>query len=237
MEKTYGIRISFNHGNDITLDLKGCGLLHIKPGKDYYFINAPIEFTTYLAQLRRLGITYKITSDRKGCFQTLDLTSYFKNDAREILKNLRKANVINEDNYLNEDTKKAKHIKPERKVVLSSDDLIETKEVVVEAPQEVKPEEANNNEVNNIITEVTETEALDVINESTDENVETETQNETETGTQVDKEPPKVYSEEEIRKMSKNDLLELANSYGIKEVSEINTKKEIREAILEKIKN
>ena len=95
MEKTYNIRISFNHGNDITLDLKGCGLLHIKPGKDYYFINAPIEFTNYLAQLRRLGITYKMTPDRKGCFQTIDLTMYNKNDAREILKNLRKANIIN----------------------------------------------------------------------------------------------------------------------------------------------
>jgi len=229
MDKTYNIRISFNHGNDITLDLKGCGLLHIKPGKDYYFTNAPIEFTNYLAQLRRVGITYKMTPDRKGCYQTVDLTAYKKNDAREILKNLRKANVINEEAYLNEETKKAKKINnhDEKKVVLSSDDLIKTKEVTIEAPkEETKPEIVDNTTAQ--VPEIEPPVAPEVTAEVQIEEVTPET---TEVVDEV-KEEPKVYSEEELNKMSKNDLLNVARSYDIKEVSEINTKKEIREAIL-----
>ena len=232
MEKTYNIRISFNHGNDITLDLKGCGLLHIKPGKDYYFTNAPIEFTNYLAQLRRLGITYKMTPDRKGCYQTADLTMYNKNDAREILKNLRKANIINEDAYLNEETKKTKKINnyEEKKVVLSSDDLIKTEEVVVESLNNVTPEETKEEIVDNTITEVNVDDTIEAVETASEEIVE-EAKETTDIVEEV-KEEPKVYSEEELNKMSKNDLLNIANSYGIKEVSEINTKKEIREAIL-----
>lgn len=232
MEKTYGVRISFNHGNDINLDLKGCGLLNIRPGKDYYFINAPIEFTTYLAQLRRLGITYKITNDKKGCYQTIDLTAYFKNDAREILKNFRKTNIINEDNYLNEETKKAKKINKheEKKVVLSSDDLIKTKEVIVEEPKELGlPEEMKNEEVNNYITQVQSGNTDNSIEVTSDVQIEEVKEEET-------VEEPKIYSEEELNKMSKNALLEVARSYNIEEVSEINTKKEIREAILKTYK-
>ena len=232
MEKTYGVRISFNHGNDINLDLKGCGLLNIRPGKDYYFINAPIEFTTYLAQLRRLGITYKITNDKKGCYQTIDLTAYFKNDAREILKNFRKTNIINEDNYLNEETKKAKKINKheEKKVVLSSDDLIKTKEVIVEEPKELGlPEETKNEEVNNYITQVQSGNTDNSIEVTSDVQIEEVKEEET-------VEEPKIYSEEELNKMSKNALLEVARSYNIEEVSEINTKKEIREAILKTYK-
>lgn len=232
MEKTYGVRISFNHGNDINLDLKGCGLLNIRPGKDYYFINAPIEFTTYLAQLRRLGITYKITNDKKGCYQTIDLTAYFKNDAREILKNFRKTNIINEDNYLNEETKKAKKINKheEKKVVLSSDDLIKTKEVIVEEPKELGlPEETKNEEVNNYITQVQSGNTDNSIEVTSDIQIEEVKEEET-------VEEPKIYSEEELNKMSKNALLEVARSYNIEEVSEINTKKEIREAILKTYK-
>ena len=232
MEKTYGVRISFNHGNDINLDLKGCGLLNIRPGKDYYFINAPIEFTTYLAQLRRLGITYKITNDKKGCYQTIDLTAYFKNDAREILKNFRKTNIINEDNYLNEETKKAKKINKheEKKVVLSSDDLIKTKEVIVEEPKELGlPEETKNEEVNNYITQVQSGNTDNSIEVTSDVQIEEVKEEET-------VEEPKIYSEEELNKMSKNALLEVACSYNIEEVSEINTKKEIREAILKTYK-
>ena len=232
MEKTYGVRISFNHGNDINLDVKGCGLLNIRPGKDYYFINAPIEFTTYLAQLRRLGITYKITNDKKGCYQTIDLTAYFKNDAREILKNFRKTNIINEDNYLNEETKKAKKINKheEKKVVLSSDDLIKTKEVIVEEPKELGlPEETKNEEVNNYITQVQSGNTDNSIEVTSDIQIEEVKEEET-------VEEPKIYSEEELNKMSKNALLEVARSYNIEEVSEINTKKEIREAILKTYK-
>lgn len=232
MEKTYGVRISFNHGNDINLDLKGCGLLNIRPSKDYYFINAPIEFTTYLAQLRRLGITYKITNDKKGCYQTIDLTSYFKNDAREILKNFRKTNIINEDNYLNEETKKAKKVNKheEKKVVLSSDDLIKTKEVIVEEPKELGlPEETKNEEVNNYITQVQSGNTDNSIEVTSDVQIE-------EVKDEVKDEEPKIYSEEELNKMSKSALLEIAYSYNIEEVSEINTKKEIREAILKTYK-
>ena len=53
-----------------------------------------------------MGVTYKITNDRKGCYQTVDLTAYRVNDARSILSTIRKANVINEEAYLNEETKK-----------------------------------------------------------------------------------------------------------------------------------
>ena len=62
-EDKYSVRLFFSHGNSIVLQLKGCGSLTIKPGHDYFFENAPMKFINYLAQLRRLGVTYKITQE------------------------------------------------------------------------------------------------------------------------------------------------------------------------------
>lgn len=232
MEKTYGIRILFNHGNAITLDLKGCGSLYIKPGKDYYFTNAPIEFTNYLAQLRRAGVTYKITDDRKGCYQTIDLTSYRMGDPRTILSNLRRANVVNEDSYLSEKTKKEIDKKrEEKKVVLSSDDLIK-KEKVKKDKKDVSIDASKDENVNNNITESPEINTLEAPEVKPEPIIEDKPVVEESTIKEEVKEEVKTYSEEELNKMSKNKLLEVAKSYGIEDVSEINTKKEIREAIL-----
>lgn len=203
-DRTYNIRVSFKHGNAITLDLKGCGSLYIKPYKEYYFINAPINFINYLAQLKRVGITYTLTSNKRGCYQEIDLTQYNYSDPRYILASLRKPLI----------TEPVETVKEERPVVLTSDDVV-VKETKIEEPvvETATP----------IIEEVTNTEETveEEIEETNNEPQETE-----ESVVEI------TYTEEELTKMSKTKLLEIASSLNLTNVSDINTKKEIRDAIL-----
>ena len=205
-DRTYNIRVSFKHGNAITLDLKGCGSLYIKPYKDYYFINAPINFINYLAQLKRVGIEYTLTSNKRGCYQEIDLTQYNYSDPRYILASLRKPLI----------TEPVETVKEERPVVLTSDDVV-VKEAKIETP--VVTEEITEP----IIEEVTNTE--ETVEEETEE-INNEPQETEESVVEI------TYTEEELTKMSKTKLLEIASSLNLTNVSDINTKKEIREAIL-----
>jgi hypothetical protein len=113
--------------------------------------------------------------------------------------------------------------KPEPgKVVLSSDDI---------APREDKSSEEI--ALDNMIAEdlkksqeqpvITSDVVVEPIQENTPEVVE-----ETE---ESDESEPKVYTEDQLSKFSKAMLLEISNDYGL-DCSDINTKKEIREAIL-----
>lgn len=209
-DTVYNIRMHFNHGNAINLELKGCGTLYIKPGKDYFFTNAPINFVNYLAQLRRLGVTYEMTDNKKGCYQTIDLRYYNISDPRYIMANLRKPIEVKQE------TKKTP--KEEKvHVVLSSDDNIK-----VVNKETVESEGISVTELFSTIPSVEET-----------NNKETP-----ETNDLVIEEPQKaevenkIYSEDELSKMGKTKLLEIAQGLGIESVSNINTKKEIREAII-----
>lgn len=203
-DRTYNIRVSFKHGNAITLDLKGCGSLYIKPYKDYYFINAPINFINYLAQLKRVGIDYTLTSNKRGCYQEIDLTQYNYSDPRYILASLRKPLI----------TEPVETVKEERPVVLTSDDVV-VKETKIEEP--VVTEEITEP----IIEETNTEETVEEVEDTNDEPQKTE-----ESVVEI------TYTEEELTKMSKTKLLEIASSLNLTNVSDINTKKEIREAIL-----
>lgn len=210
-DRTYDIRMHFNHGNAINLDLKGCGTLYIKPGKDYYFINAPINFINYLAQLKRVGVSYEISKDKRGCYQEIDLRFYNVNDPRYLATLLRSGNqkVVKEEK-----------VKEPPHVVLSSDegltiykgDVSTTieKDLTV-APPTIPPIAIEEQPTTPPNEEVPTSDKKDEVSES---------------------KKPIVYTEEELTKFSKTKLLEIANDLGITSVSDINIKKEIREAIL-----
>lgn len=117
-EDKYSVRLFFSHGNSIVLQLKGCGSLTIKPGHDYFFENAPMKFINYLAQLRRLGVTYKITQDKRGCYQTVNLAGYFSNDRARQLNSLREKTPV-DFTQVGKNLDKIKE-KPEQEVVIDS---------------------------------------------------------------------------------------------------------------------
>lgn len=213
-DKRYGVRVStFKIINPFTIELRGCGQLYVEPGREYYFENAPINFINYVAQLAAMNISYKITPDKKGCFYTVDLTDYFKNDPTYIMSKIRRgANPV---------VQKQETKKPEPgKVVLSSDDI---------APREDKSSEEI--ALNNMIAEdlKKEQEATPIEPEITSDvvvepTVEEELKQEENAG-------PKIYTDEELSKFSKGMLLDISNDYNLG-FTNINQKKEIREAIL-----
>lgn len=202
-DKTYGVRISVDLGNAITLELKGAGRAHIIPNKDYYFENAPIEFINYITQLRKLGLTYKITPDKKGCFQTYDLKNY------TAVPNLlfRGGTIIPVSPVEEKNTH----------VIAKPEDTIKVDiPVVIENIPEDKPEvkEENKTEDKDEPKQEVEdkTEEIPEVKENTEE--------------------PKVYTEDELMYYSKKELLAVASEKNLP-MSEINTKKEIRQAILD----
>lgn len=214
-DKTYGVRISFNHGNAINIELKGCGQKYIKPGKDYYFEEAPISFINYLVQLRRVGVTYKITSNKKGCYETINLHDYDKFNSRSIMGKLRKPIEIPKEEVVEE-------IKSQ---ILTQDDIINVEEptekpqeTTTESPKENESEQDSKEQVESPVVENNEDEQETT--ENTEEKVEEPTK-------EIEK-----YDEEVLSKMSKNELLEISNTLGL-ELSEPITKKEIKNAILE----
>lgn len=209
-DKTYGVRISFNHGNAINIELKGCGQKYIKPGKDYYFEEAPIGFINYLVQLKRVGVTYKITSNKKGCYETINLHDYDKFNSRNIMGKLRKPIEIPKEEVI-EETKSQ---------ILTQNDIINVEEPT-EKPQETTTESPKENE-----SEQDSKEQVEIPENSEEENHEENTEE------KVEEPEIKKYSEKELSKMSQDELLEISNSLGL-ELTKINTKKEIRTAILE----
>jgi hypothetical protein len=244
MEDKYKVRVSFNHGNAINLELNGCGQLYILPGKDYFFENAPMKFLNYLTQLKRLGITYKITSDKKGCYSTMDLSNYLNADPRYIMGNVR-------DGIMNEALKN-RTIKPikEDKVpegvevpdlipevsdvtIFPAPPVVNIPEHLVGTPVEVPPvapEETGAPKVEEGSNEEDKTsEVMDPNSATSGEG--TEKQEGTPTGEEVTSEPTKVEVPEDLSVLSKPSLLELANKLGLTEVTDLWSKKEIKEAI------
>ena len=211
-DKLYGVRIHVGTGNAFTLDLRGAGSVYLEPGREYYFENTPINFINRLVELKKIGITYKIDSNRKGCYKTINMINYDVVAARSLLSKIKGLYDVEP--------------KKEEPVV---------EEVVEEVPV-VEPEVVE--EVIEATPEVVEEVAEEVIDETSEEVVEDEVVEEE----VVEAEPEVAESEEievpsvkEIEGMSKPKLLELAASLGIDSVSEINTKKEIKNAILENI--
>lgn len=213
---SHKVRVKFDHGNAMSLDLKGCGSIYIEPNKEYFFENAPMQFINYLAQLRRLGITYRLTNDKKGCYMTIDLTGYQTNEPKTILGNLR-------SNLVSNPPKITRH-KPVK------DDNVDASTVPDLIPQGTFKEEIKEVTLFNSITETPTTVPTEVVSEET-----------TDTTVEVNKEqvqePEIKVTIEEVESMGKPKLLELAKSLGIAEVSEIWTKRELRKVITEKLSN
>ena len=213
---SHQVRVKFVHGNAISLDLRGCGSIYLEPNREYFFENAPMAFINYLVQLRRVGITYRLTSDKKGCYMTLDLTGYLTNEPKTILGQLR-------SNLVQQPAKITRHTGIKDKAVDESvaEDLI---------PEGTFKEEINTIEIDtSVIKDETPVSAPVDVTVSTNIEVPVTTEiNEPE------KEEIKITAEE-VDALNKTKLIELANSLNIPNVSEIWTKKELRTAIKEKL--
>lgn len=212
----YNVRITFINGNGITLDCKGCGQIWLEPNHDYFFENSPIKFINYLAQLRRVGITYKITEDKRGCYQTFDLSRYESGNPRNIISKLRSSRPVS--NKVKESPVVEKPTTPE---------ITDEPPVTTEAPKGAPevPEVFETPEVNTPDNE----ELLDdqTNNELTQEDGTTTENNDSETT----EEKPVSEEQVDLDSLSKKDLIEYAHSLGLTEISDIYTKKEIKEAI------
>lgn len=208
----YNVRVAFNHGNSLALDLKACGTLYIEPGKDYFFSNAPMEFIDYLAQLKRLGITYRITENKKGCYRTIDLTEYDAFNSLKAMSNFRNT------------------YKPRTNVA-----PIKIEEVTdVEVPDLIPdgtfkdPVEEIDLKLSNTGSSEGETPKDENSNESdknTDDKSTEGASEEPEAGKGTEDEPVDYES------MNKKDLIEYAHSLGLNHIEEIYTKKEIYKEI------
>lgn len=214
----YNVRITFINGNGITLDCKGCGQIWLEPNHDYFFENSPIKFINYLAQLRRVGITYKITEDKRGCYQTFDLSRYESGNPRNIISKLRSSRPIS--------NKVEKTPVVEEHEESTTPEITDEPPVTTEAPRGAPevPEVVETPEVNTPDNE----ELLDdqTNNELTQEDGTTEN-NDLETT----EEKPVSEEQVDLDSLSKKDLIEYAHSLGLTEISDIYTKKEIKEAI------
>ena len=213
-DRTYNVRISTEKiVNPFDLDLRGCGQLHIVPGREYFFENAPINFINYVVQLAMMNITYRLTDDKNGCYYTVDLTDYNKMDPNYIMSKIRRL----ENPITKNPVKKEKPAK----VVLSSDDM-GPREEIEKAQAEKELNDLIAKDLSAEVPTIPETEPPVV--ETPDEKIDEESTTE---------ELP-IYTDSELSKFGKVKLLEIASALELNDISDINTKKEIREAILAK---
>lgn len=214
-DRTYSVRLSTEKAvNPFDLDLRSLGQLRVLPGREYFFENAPIQFINYVVQLALMGVTYRLTDDKKGCFYTVDLTGYNRTNPRMVASRVRKM----ENPVIHKPIK----VEEPAAVVLSSDDLV--------------PREGMNEVINKEVEVPVEIPTIPepIVEEFSEENRE-EIKDEVveEVPVEETKEIPK-YTDSELSKLGKVQLLEIASSLELTNISDINTKKEIREAILAK---
>lgn len=226
-DKTYSVRISFNHGNSMPIDLKGCGKLQIDPGRDYFFEKAPIKFINYLAQLRRLGVTYQITNNKKGCYKTINLSTYFSNDPLKSMSAFR-----NNANNKVVDPKTIRKVKPLKTAIRQQMD--EQEEIPDLIPKSTfpstQPEVSLDSLPNNPFTPEVQP-GLNETENSTSEGTNEDLNINDSDKITSDTDSTTIIEEVNIEELNKPDLVAYAHKLGISDVSEINTKKEIKELI------
>lgn len=239
----YNVRVTFINGNSITLDCRGCGQIYIEPNHDYFFEQAPIKFINYLAQLRRVGITYKITEDKRGCYRTFNLLKYEANDVGNMISKMR-ANRTS-----------AKPI-VEEKVVTPEEEIEEVPPVeeppkgAPELPTEItnldtvttpsNDDESDIPEASKSDDPIAVTEGEDIQDETDGVTTEVEPEEDksstddaskaTEEGEPITEGTSKA-TEEELEAMNKKELIDYAHSLGLVEITDAYTKKEIRTEI------
>lgn len=215
-EDKHSIRVTFDHDNGMSLDLKSCGTLYLEPHKEYFFENAPIKFIDYLTQLKRLGVTYRLTKDKKGCYRTIDLTHYLDNSIGNVMSSFR-------HNYqpTNEVPQEiVRDIKgPITEALEADDELIPPVQNVQEVTLNTVPV-INNDSVEPLLGQL----SMDDITSENDEKQEDTNSNTQKTEEVID-----------IETVGKPKLIEYAHSLGLTEVSDTWTKKEIREEIKNKL--
>lgn len=205
----HNVRVSFIHGNAMSIDLKGCGTLRLEPNKEYFFENAPIKFIDYLAQLKRLGVTYRLTNVKKGCYRTIDLTNYLSGTPASAASKFR--NMYKSSNVAPVVTEEVSDDYPN---LFPDEDLTTTE---------------GNNQEEQINTPADNTDTETTSNSTSDEAIQTsESTNDKEiTNEQIVEEPI------DINSLSKPKLIEYAHSLGLNQITDVWTKKEIRTAITE----
>ena len=214
-DRTYNVRLSAQEIiNPFTIELKGCGSLQLIPGCDYYFTNAPINFIDYVVQLAPMNVKYSLTEKRDGCLYVIDLRDYNAHEPRYVVSRYRKLTNItgNENPVISTGDEKV--------VVLSSDDITPR--------EEVSSEEA---ELNKMIAEDQKADAVTEVIQEPEVQEKTIVEPVSEEVAEEKPTEPKVYSEDELSKFSKAMLLEISADYNL-DCSDINTKKEIRDAII-----
>lgn len=258
-EKTYTVRLSFDHGNKILIDLRGCGSIYIKPGNDYFFENAPMQFINYLVQLKRAGVTYKITKDKRGCYQTFNLSNYFNNDPYHNLTAIRKKDEVD----LSVFTRKAKE-KSREEVI---QDLVDSEDVILdETPEEITDPDlevvdmTKGEVIESVLNKINKedlqplTNGEEVVQEEISEDIKEDIKEDEETTENLDPEKEEVLTEDEeqgssedvdskpevkdYESMQKNELYAYAQELGLTNkdlgsdaVQEYWLKAEIKEAI------
>lgn len=232
-ESRHSLRVVTDLDNPITLDLKGCGQLYVLPNKEYFFENAPIKFIDYVASLKKLNVSYKLTKDKKGCFRTIDLTQYAKGNPMTAMQNFRGgftpvSNVVEEST-----TPKVDPTDPPEDEFpdLIPDgtfnkeiDEIELKNLQTSDVPEGQLTVDDYDENGNLITPEGEG------TPATEGTGSKETTGENEGDQEKEPEAPVDYMT-----LNKADLIEYAHSLGLTEVSDIDTKKNIREAVANKL--
>lgn len=214
-EDKHNVRVTFIHGNGINIDAKGCGQIYLVPNHDYFFENAPMQFINYLAQLKRLGITYRLTNDKRGCYQTFNLIGYYANDPFTNLNKLRTnkaaSNVVVHDLPEQEVFKKEEPVIPDEtpSSILGNDDSSEELKEVFSGNVESTPKDD---------TEQTADDSTEEVTDNTDEEI-------------TDEESTTESEPVDIERLSKPELIKYAHDLGLSSVTDYWTKKEIKEAI------
>lgn len=220
-DRTYNIRFSCGLLNAWDFDLRGAGHLYVQPGKDYFLENCPKSLLDRVVGLvSAMNVTYKLTDNKKGCFETVNCINYSINDPKSLLGRLRTNKVAIEEPTEPEVVEEV--VEPE--AIDSDGNTAEdftgesvTPEVIeesVESEAEALTEEP--------ATEVVEEDAEVVEEISSDDSVES------------DEAVEVTVTKKELESMSKPKLEEIATSLGIESV-QTKTKKILKSEIIDKL--
>lgn len=212
-DRTFNIRFSSSLINSWDFDLHGAGHLYVQPGKEYFLENCPRSLLDRVVGLvDAMNVTYQLTDNKKGCFNTVNCINYDINDPRSLLGRLRTNRVVIEESVTEPEV-----VEPE---VIDSDGNT-TEDFTGEFVTPETPE-----------VETIKDEVIDEPETTEDEVVEPEVEDEVVTEPEVEEEV--TISKNDIESMSKPKLEELATSLGIEEV-QTKTKKILKSEIINKL--
>ena len=145
-DRKFNIRFSSGLTNPWDFDLRGAGHLYVQPGKEYFLENCPKSLLdVVISYVGAMNVTYQLTDNKKGCFQTINCINYDINDPRSLLGRLRtnrieesEPEVVTEPEVVEEVTEP--EVTEESVVEESTEpEVVEeaTEEVVEEVPEDI----------------------------------------------------------------------------------------------------